>query len=87
VDEIALEHIFLQVCIFGFPVHHSTITPIHLEPSPAVCVTTDQAAHYHILGVSAGGFISDRHLASYGITTLSFINILTYSGNYIYHLH
>jgi hypothetical protein len=35
---------------------------IHLSPPPGVFDSPDHAAHYHILGLQVGGFISDSAL-------------------------
>jgi hypothetical protein len=56
VDEFTLEQIFLRVLQFPPPNPNSTIVPY--SSPPEVCVRSHHAAHYHILALYFGCFIS-----------------------------
>ena len=67
------------LCFFWFPLlittHHCST---HMSPPPEVCNRPGQIAHYHVLNLSAGGFISLRqHLAAYRIRIYALFTNLT----------
>jgi hypothetical protein len=50
VDEIEVEQFFLSIFDFSLP-NIITLFLIHLSPSFELCNSSDQAAHYQILGL------------------------------------